>query len=152
MPLIEFAYNNSHHASVGMAPFETLYGRHCRTQVCWNEGGEREPCKVDLINQTIEIIKTIHKRLQGAESKQKSYVDNRRRPLEFEVGDHVFLKVSSLKGSISFGQKGKPSLRFIGPFEILQRVGSVAYRLALPPSLQGIHNVFHFRSGSCHLI
>ena len=143
LPLVEFAYNNSYHASIGMAPFEALYGRRCRTPTCWNEIGEREPSKVELIDQTIGIIKIIRKRLQAAQSRQKSYADKRRRPLEFEVGDHVFLKVSPLKGSIRFGQKGKLSPRFIGPFEILQRVGSVAYRLALPPSLQGVHDVFH---------
>ena len=111
LPLIEFAYNNNQNASIGMAPFEALYGRRCRTPICWNEVGEREPSKVDLIDQTIGIIKTIRKRSQAAQSRQKSYADNRRRPLEFEVGDHVFLKVSPLKGSIRFGQKGKLSVR-----------------------------------------
>jgi len=146
LPLIEFAYNNSHQASIGMALFEALYGRCCRTPVCWNEVGEREPSKVDLVDQTIGINKTIRKRLQAAQSRQKSYADNRKRPLEFEIGDHLFLKVSALKGSIRFGQKGKLSSRFIGPFEVLQKVGSVAYRLASPSSLQGIHDVFHVSS------
>jgi len=109
-----------------MAPFDALYGRHCRALTYWNEVGEREPSKVELIDQTIEIIKTIRKRLQVAQSRKKSYADVRRRPLEFEVGDHVFLKVSPLKGSIRFGQKGKLSPRFIRPFEILQKVGPVA--------------------------
>jgi len=152
LPLIKFAYNNSCHASIGVAPFEALYGRRCRTPVCWNEVGERDPSKVELIGQTIEIIKTIRKRLQVAQSKQKSYADNRRRPLEFEVGDHVFLEVSPLKGSIRFGQKGKLSPRFIGPFEILQRVGLVAYRLALTPSLQGIHDIFYVSSLRKHVL
>jgi len=146
LPLIEFAYNNSYHASIGMAPFEALYDRRCKTPICWSEVGERDPSRVELIDQTIEIIKTIRKRLQVTQSRQKSYADNRRRPLEFEVGDHVFLKVSPPKGSIRFVQKGKLSPRFIGPFEILQRVGSVAYQLVLPPSLQGIHDVFHVSS------
>jgi len=122
LPLVEFAYNNTHHASIRMAPFEALYSRRCRTLVCWNEVGEREPSKVDLIDQTIGIIKTIRKRLQAAQSRQKSYADNKKRPLEFEIGDHVFLKVSPLKGSTRFGPKGKLSPRFIGPFEVLQRV------------------------------
>jgi len=117
-----------------------------RTPVCWNEVGEREPSKVDLIDQTTEITKTIHKRVQAAQSRQKSYADNRRRPLEFEIRDHLFLKVSQLKGSIRFGQKGKLSPRFVGPFEVPQKVGSVVYQLALPPSLQGIHDVFHLSS------
>ena len=119
LPLVEFAYNNSYHASISMAPFEALYGRRCRTPTSWNDVGEREPSKVELIDQTIEIIKTIRKRLQVAQSRQKSYADVRRRPLEFEVGEHLFLKLSPLKGSIRFGQKGKLSLRLIGTFEIL---------------------------------
>jgi len=111
-----------------MTSFEVLYGRRCKTPTSWNEVGEREPSKVELTDQTVEIIKEICKRLQVVQSRQKSYTDIRRRPLEFkvgerplvfELGDHVFLKVSPLKGSIRFGQKGKLSLRFIGPFEIL---------------------------------
>jgi len=87
--------------------------------VCWEEGGEREPSKVELIDHTKEIISTISKRLQTAQSGQKSYVDNHRRPLEFNMGDHMFLKVSPLNGSVHFGQKSELTPRFIGPFEIL---------------------------------
>jgi len=119
LPLIEFVYNNSYHASIGMTHFEALYGRRYGTPIYWNEVGEREPSEVKLIDQTIEIIKTIRKRLQVVQSRQKSCADVRRRLLEFEVGNHMFLKVSPLKGSIRFGQKGKLSLRFIGPFKIL---------------------------------
>ena len=75
--------------------------------------------------------------------RQKSYADVRRRPLEFEVGDHVFLKVMPKRGVIRFAKRGKLSPRFIEPFEILERVGTVAYRLALPPSMSGVHKVFH---------
>ena len=78
-----------------------------------------------------------------AQSRQKSYADVRRRPLEFEVGDHVFLKVIPKGGVVRFGKRGKLSPRFVGPFEILERVGAVAYRLALPPSMSGVHEVFH---------
>ena len=85
----------------------------------------------------------IRKRLLTAQSRQKSYADKRRQPLEFEAGDHVFLKVMPKRGVIRFGKQGKLSPRFIGPFEILERVGAVAYRLALPPSLSGVHEVFH---------
>jgi len=125
-----------------MAPYEALYGRHCRTLVYLDEVGERERLKVELINQTKKIVNMIRKILYTAQSRQKSYVDNRKRPLEFNVGDHVFLKVSPLKGSVPFGQKGKLTPRFVGPFEILQSVGPIAYRLAIPRSLQGIHDVF----------
>ena len=85
----------------------------------------------------------IRQRPLTAQSRQKSYVDMGRRPLEFEVGDHVFLKVMPKRGVVRFGKRGKLSLRFIGPFEILERVGTVAYRLDLPPSMSGVHEVFH---------
>ncbi|KAL5579039.1 hypothetical protein UlMin_011481 [Ulmus minor] len=81
--------------------------------------------------------------MRAAQSRQKSYADKRRRPLEFNEGDHVFLKIAPMKGVMRFGRKGKLSPRFIGPFEILKRVGKAAYQLALPPSLSGVHNVFH---------
>ena len=95
---------------------------------------------------TIEKITLIKERLKAAQSKQKSYADNRRRDLEFEVGDHVFLKVSPMKSVMRFGRKGKLSPRFVGPFEILEKVGALAYKVALPPSLSKIHNVFHVSS------
>ncbi|KAL5542399.1 hypothetical protein UlMin_010109 [Ulmus minor] len=78
-----------------------------------------------------------------ATNRQKSYVDRRRRPLEFQVGDLVFLKVAPMKGVMRFGKKGKLSPRYIGPFEILERIGKVAYKLALPSELSTVHNVFH---------
>ena len=103
LPLVEFAYNNSYHSSIDMAPYEALYGRRCRTPVCWNEVRERKLSKIELIKQTQDIITKIREKLRAAQDRQKSYADTRRRPLEFSVGDHVFLKVSPLKGSIRFG-------------------------------------------------
>ena len=97
----------------------------------------------EMIQQTVEKVKLIRKRMQAAQNRQKSYADVRRRELEFQVGDHVFLKVSPTKGVRRFGIKGKLSPRYVGPFEILERIGVVAYRLALPPSLDKVHNVFH---------
>jgi len=143
LSLVEFAYNNSFHASIGMAPFEALYGRPCRSPVCWNEVGERRLLGPELVQDSAEKVQMIRKRLLAAQSRQKSYADQRRKELAFEVGDRVFLKVSPSKGVVRFGQRGKLNPRFIGPFEILERVGAVAYRLALPPSLDGVHNVFH---------
>ena len=107
------------------------------------EVGERKLSKVELIDQTQDIINIVRERLRTAQSRQKSYADLHRRPLTFDVGEHVFLKVSPLKGSLRFGKKGKLSPKYIGPFEVLQKVGPVAYRLALPPTLQDIHDVFH---------
>ena len=143
LPLVEFAYNNSFQASIGMAPYEALYGRPCRSPVSWLEVGEATILGPELVRETTEKIKIIKSRLLTAQSRQKSYADRRRRPLEFGVGDHVFLKVSPRKGISRFGIRGKLAPRYIGPFEILERVGEVAYRLALPMQLAGVHNVFH---------
>jgi hypothetical protein len=143
LSLVEFAYNNSYQASIDMAPYEALYGRKCRSPVCWYEVGERRLMGPELIQITSDKIKVIRDKLLTAQSRQKNYADKRRRNLEFSVGDNVFLKVSPTKGIFRFGKKGKLSPRFIGPFEILERVGVVAYRLALPPNLSSIHPVFH---------
>jgi len=143
LPLVEFAYNNSYQASIEMTPYEALYGRKCRSPVCWFEVGEKRLMGPELIQITSEKIEVIRNKLQTAQSRQKSYADKRRRDLEFSVGDCVFLKVSLTKGVFKFGKKGKLSPRFIGPYEILERVGAVAYRLALPPNLFVIHPVFH---------
>ncbi|RVW60053.1 Retrovirus-related Pol polyprotein from transposon 17.6 [Vitis vinifera] len=143
LPLVEFAYNNSFQASIGMAPFEALYGRKCRSPIYWNDVGERKLLGPELVQLTVEKVALIKERLKTAQSRHKSYADQRRRDLEFEVGDHVFLKVSSMKSVMRFGRKGKLSPRYVGPFEILERVGTLAYKVALPPSLSKVHNVFH---------
>ena len=143
IPLIEFAYNNSYQSSIEMAPYEALYGRPCRSPLCWAEVGEAPLLGPELVRETTEKVSLIRQRLFTAQSRQKSYADQRRRPLTFEVGDHVFLKVMPRRGLMRFGKKGKLSPRFIGPFEILEKVGAVAYRLALPPQLERVHNVFH---------
>ena len=96
-----------------------------------------------LIHVTNEKIKVVRDRLKTAQSRQKSYADNRRKDLEFQVGDWVFLKLSPWKGVVRFGKRGKLSPRYIGPYEIVERVGTVAYRLELPSELSRIHSVFH---------
>ena len=96
-----------------------------------------------LVCQVTEVIEKIQKRHKTSQSRQKSYADKRRRPLEFEVGEKVFLKVSPFRGIMRFGKKGKLRPRFIGPFEILEQVGATTYRLALPPSMTAVHDVFH---------
>ncbi|GJX22549.1 putative nucleotidyltransferase, ribonuclease H [Tanacetum coccineum] len=141
--LVEFAYNNSWHASIKAAPFELLYGRKCRAPICWDEVGERLIEGPELIEITNEKVVVAKEKLKEARSRQKSYADKHRRDLEFQVGDRVFLKVSPFRGVKRFGIKGKLSPRFIGPFEILERIGEVSYRLALPPQLSHVHDVFH---------
>ena len=143
LPLVEFSYNNSYQASIQMAPYEALYGRPCKSPLCWTAVGESSIIGPDLIRDTSEKVSLIQQRLLTAQSRQKSYADVRRRPLEFEVGDQVFLKVMPKRGVVKFGKRGKLSPRFIKPFEILERIGTVAYRLALPPSMSGVHEVFH---------
>ncbi|KAL0544441.1 hypothetical protein IC582_019556 [Cucumis melo] len=141
--LMEFAYNNSYQATIGMAPFEALYGKCCRSPVCWDEVGEQRLMGPELVQSTNEAIQKIRSRMHTAQSRQKSYADVRRKDLEFEVGDKVFLKVAPMRGVLRFEKRGKLSPRFVGPFEILERIGPVAYRLALPPSLTTAHDVFH---------
>ncbi|KAF5799612.1 putative Chromo-like domain superfamily protein [Helianthus annuus] len=126
-----------------MAPYELLYGRKCRTPVCWGEVGQRELAPSDLIAVTNEKIEVIRARLKAAQDRQKAYADKRRRPIGFRVRDYVLLKVSPWKGIICFRKHGKLGPHYIGPFKILDRVGKVAYRLELPPTLDGIHSTFH---------
>lgn len=143
LPLIEFSYNNSYHTSIKCAPFEVLYGRKCRTPVCWTEIGDSQVIGPEIVQATSDRIAIIRERLKAARDRQKSYADNRRKPLEFQVGDQVLLKVSPWKGVVRFGKKGKLAPRYVGPFEILERIGPVAYKLKLPQELRGIHDTFH---------
>ena len=143
LPLIEFAYNNSYHASIEMAPFEALYGRKCRSPVGWFEVGEIALIGPDLVFEAMEKVRLIRERLKSAQSRQKSYSDNRRKDIEFEVNDWVYLKISPMKGVMRFGKKGKLSPRYIGPYKILRKMGKVAYALDLPTDLAMVHPVFH---------
>ncbi|GKC08178.1 putative reverse transcriptase domain-containing protein [Tanacetum coccineum] len=143
LPLVEFSYNNSYHTSIKAAPFEALYGRKCRSPVCWAEVGEAQLTGPKIIHETTKKIVQIRNRMQAACDRQKSYADKRRRPLEFEVGDKVMLKFAPWKGVIRFGKRGKLNPRYIGPFQIIERIGPVAYRLKLPQELNRVHNVFH---------
>ncbi|KAD4385555.1 hypothetical protein E3N88_25724 [Mikania micrantha] len=123
LPLAEFSYNNSYHSSIRMPPYEMIYGRKCRTPVCWGEVGQRELAHKNVVKATNEWIDQICAHLKVAQDRQKSYADKRRRPIEF--------------------QRGKLNPRFIGPFKIIARVVEVALRLDLPEELSGIHNTFH---------
>ncbi|GJQ96766.1 putative reverse transcriptase domain-containing protein [Tanacetum coccineum] len=124
LPLVEFSYNNSYHASIKVVPFETLYGP-------------------EIIHETTKNIVQIRQHLQAARDRQRSYANVRRKPLEFQVGDRVMLKVSPQKGVIRFGKRGKLNPWYIGPFKILKRVIPVAYTLELPEELSNIYSTFH---------
>jgi hypothetical protein len=143
LPYAEFSYNNRYQASLKMSPFEALYGRKCRTPLYWYQTGERQFFGPEIIQEAEEQVWHIMENLGTAQSRQKSYVDTRRRLLEFKEGDHVYLKVSPIQGMRRFKVKGKLSPRFIGPFLILKRVGEVAYQLELPDHLADVHDVFH---------
>ncbi|GJT54107.1 putative reverse transcriptase domain-containing protein [Tanacetum coccineum] len=136
LPLVEFSYNNSYHASIKAAPFEALYGRKCRSPVCWTEVGEAQILGPELIQETTEKIIQIKQRMQAARDRQKSYADLKRKPMEFQVGDKVMLKVSPWKGVVRFGKRGKLNPRYVGPFKVLEKVGEVAYKLELPEELR----------------
>ncbi|GKA59771.1 hypothetical protein Tco_0759084 [Tanacetum coccineum] len=125
------------------APFEALYGRKCRSPICWAEVGDSQLTGPEIIHETTEKIVQIKSRIQAARDRQKSYADVRRKPLEFQVGDKVMLKVSPWKGVIRFGKRGKLNPRYIGPFKIIAKVGTVAYRLELPERLSRVHSTFH---------
>ncbi|GJY72274.1 putative reverse transcriptase domain-containing protein [Tanacetum coccineum] len=145
LPLAEFSYNNSYHASIERsAPLmRALYVQKCRSPVCWAEVGEAQLTGPELIQETTEKIVLIKQRMQAAQDRQKSYADRKRKPMEFEVGDRVMLKVSPWKGVVRFGKRGKLNPRYVGPFKVLAKVGKVAYRLELPQELSRVHHTFH---------
>ncbi|GJZ74011.1 putative reverse transcriptase domain-containing protein [Tanacetum coccineum] len=118
-PLVEFSYNDTYHASIKAALFEALYGQKCRSPVSWAEVEE------------------------AARDRQKSYANLKRKPMEFQVGDRVMLKVSPWKGVVCFGKQGKLNPRYVGPFKVLEKVRVVAYKLELPQELSRVHNTFH---------
>ncbi|GJX35586.1 hypothetical protein Tco_0247143 [Tanacetum coccineum] len=132
-------------------PLEALYGRKCRSPVCWTEVGEAQILGPELIQETTEKIVQIKQRMQAARDRQKSYADLKRKPMEFQVGDKVMLKVSPWKGVVRFGKRGKLNPRYVGPFKVLEKVGEVAYKLELPEELSRVHNTFHVSNlKKCH--
>ncbi|GJZ12286.1 putative reverse transcriptase domain-containing protein [Tanacetum coccineum] len=143
LPLVEFSYNNSYHASIKAAPFEALYGRKCCSPVCWAEVGQVQLTGPEIVQETTENIIQIKQRMKVARDRQKCYADLKRKPMDFQVGDKVMLKVSPWKGVVRFGKQGKLNPRYVGPFKVLEKVGSVAYKLELLEELCRVHNTFH---------
>ena len=135
IPLMEFSYNKGYQSSIGMAPYEALYGRKCRTPICWTNLNEHKVIGPNIVRETEEKVQVIQQRLKAASDKQKLYAYLKRKDIEYEVRDKVFLKVSPWRKVLRFGKKGKLSLKFIGPYEILEKIGLVAYCLALPSKL-----------------
>nr|GFA85832.1 putative reverse transcriptase domain, ribonuclease H-like domain, aspartic peptidase domain protein [Tanacetum cinerariifolium] len=143
LPLVEFSYDNSYHASIKATTFEALYGRKCRSPIRWTEVREAQILGPELIQETTEKIVQIKQRMQAARDRQKSYANLKRKPMEFQVGDKVMLKVSPLKGVVRFGKRGKLNPRYVGPLKVLERVRDVAYKLDIPKELSRVHNTFH---------
>jgi hypothetical protein len=143
LPLAEFSYNNSYQESIKMSPFEALYGRPCHTPLSWSKSGERVIFDPDIVTEEEEKVRQIQANILAAQSRQKSYTDKRCGPLEFEVGDHVYLRVSSTKGVRRFGIKGKLAPRYIGPYPIIDKYGPTSYKVELPVKLSEVYNVFH---------
>jgi len=143
LPLVKFTYNNSYQASLGMTPFEALYGRKCRTPLCCFQDGKSVLLGLELIQQTNEKVKMIEKILKTSPSRKKSYADQRRKPLEFSAGEHVFFRLTPFTGVGRAIKSKKLTPKFIGPYQNLRIIGLVAYEIAFPPPLANIHNIFH---------
>nr|GEY52207.1 putative reverse transcriptase domain-containing protein [Tanacetum cinerariifolium] len=151
LSLVEFPYNNSYHSSIKAAPFEALYGRKCRSPIWWTEVGEAQLLGPELIQETTEKIIQIKQRMQAAHDRQKSYADLKCKLIEFQIRDRVMLKVSPWKGVVRFGKKGKLNPRYVGPFKILDKVGTVSYKLELLQELSRVYNTFHVSNlKKCH--
>jgi hypothetical protein len=143
LPWTEFSYNNNYQESLKMAPFEALYGQQCRTPLNWIKLGEKAIFGPDIVVEAEAMVRRIQENLKVAKLRQESYANKRHQPLQFEARDHVYLKVSPMKGVKRFGVTGKLSPRYIGPFPILEKCGKVACKLELPPSLARVHDIFH---------
>lgn len=143
LPLVEFTYNNSYHASIGMAPYEALYKRKFQTPLCWYKDRDNSIMGPDLVQQTNEKVKLIQERMKTTQSIQKNYADQRSRVLEFQEGDHVFFRVTPMTGVGRALRYKNLTSKFIGPYQILRRVGLAAYQIALPMNLANLYNVFH---------
>jgi hypothetical protein len=143
LPLAEFLYNNRYQKSLKMAPFEVLYGHRCHTPLNWIEPGEKVIFDHDIVDGAKATVHHIQDNLKATKSRQESYANKRRRPLQFEVGDYVYLNVSPMKGVKRFRVKGKLAPCCIGPFPILEKCGTMTYKLELPLSLAGFHDIFY---------
>ncbi|GJS64930.1 putative reverse transcriptase domain-containing protein [Tanacetum coccineum] len=143
LPLVEFYYNNNYYASIKVAPLEELYGRKCRSLICWAEVGEVQLTGPEIVQETTKKIIQIKQRIQAARDRQKSYADLKCKPMDFQVRDRVMLKVSPWKRVVRFGKRGKLNPRYVGPFKVLEKVGAVAYKIELPQELSRGHNTFH---------
>lgn len=143
LPLVEFAYNNSYHSSIGMPPYQALYGRPCRMPLSWEKLEDRVIFGPELVQEMEEQVKQVRQRLKEAQDRQKSYADSHRIDRSYEVGDQVFIRIRPNKSTFRFGKGMKLSPRFLGPFMIKEQIGPFSYRLVLLPHLHKTHDVIH---------
>jgi hypothetical protein len=126
-----------------MAPFEALYERKCQTPIMWSKIRERNLFGLDMIKEAEEQVAKVRENLKATQSRQKSYADTQRTPLELQTQDFVYLKVSPIRGTMRIQVRGKLAPRYIGPYRIIERIGAVANRLELPPKMLDLHDMFH---------
>lgn len=143
MHLVEFVYNNGHQETLGMSPFESLYGRKCRTPIEWDDPFNRVVIGLDMLKEMEQQMVKIRYNLKTAQGRHKRYIDLKRTHKEFEVEDHVYLRVNPKKSSLKIKSFAKLEPRYsCGPFKVLDRIGPIAYRISFPTNMRA-HNVFH---------
>eukprot|EP00253_Pinus_taeda_P012417 PITA_12417 len=140
--LVEFAYNNGYHASLQMSPFEVLYRLKCRTPSSWGGPEDRLMLGPEMLKEMEEMVKRVRANLKVAQDRQKSFADRKRNFKEFQVGEHVYVRIQAKKSTLQWSGCAKLAPRICGPFQILVRIRPVAYQLALPSHIR-VHNVFH---------
>jgi len=140
--LVEFTYNNGYHTSIQMSPFEVLYGRKCRTPSNWSGPEDKLRLGPEMLKEMEDMVKKVRANLKAAQDRQKKFADRKRRFKEYQVGHHVYIRIQARKSTLQWSSCAKLAPRYFGPFQVLARVGPVAYQLALPSHIR-IHNVFH---------
>eukprot|EP00253_Pinus_taeda_P029656 PITA_29656 len=140
--LVEFAYNNGYHTLTQMSPFEVLYGWKFRTHSSWGGPEDRLSLGPEMLKEMEYIVKRVHANLKAAQDRQKNFVDRKRRFKEYQVGDHVYIRIQAKKSNLQWSGCVKLAPQYCGPFHVLARIGPVAYQLVLPSHIR-FHSVFH---------
>eukprot|EP00253_Pinus_taeda_P019239 PITA_19239 len=134
--LIEFAYNNGYHTSTQMSPFEVLYGRKCRTPSSWGGPEDRLSLWREMLKEMEDMVKRVRANLKSAQERQKNFADRKRRFKEYQVGDHVYIRIQAKKSTLQWSGCAKLAPQYCGPFQVLARIRPVAYQLTLPSHIQ----------------